>query len=53
MHDAGNSKPVLSDNLEGWGWWGWGSERRVQEGGDICIPNADSCWCMAKTITTF
>ena len=43
MHDAGNSKPVLSDNLEGWDWGGAGSERRAQEGGDICIPNVDSC----------
>ena len=25
---------------------GWG--RRVQDGGNTCIPVADSCWCMAK-----
>ena len=23
--------------------------REVQEGADICIPMADSCWCMAET----
>ena len=28
-------------NLEGWG--GEGDGRGVQEGGDICIPMADSC----------
>ena len=32
---------MLSDNLEGRGWEGDGSG--VQEGGDICIPVADSC----------
>ena len=31
-------------------WVGWGV-REVQQGGDICIPMADSCWCMAETIT--
>ena len=25
--------------------------REVQEGGDICIPMADSCWCMVETNT--
>ena len=25
------------------GWDGEGAEREVQEGGDICIPMADSC----------
>ena len=29
------------DNLEGWD--GVGGEREGQEGGDICIPVADSC----------
>ena len=29
------------DNLEGWNGVGSGSE--MQEGGDICIPMADSC----------
>ena len=32
---------MLCDNLEGWD--GVGGERKVQEGGDICIPMADSC----------
>ena len=48
MYDAGNSKPGICDNLEG--WEGEGGGRWVQEGGDMCIPMADSCWCMAKTI---
>ena len=26
-----------------------GDGREVQGGGDICIPMADSCWCMAET----
>ena len=30
---------------------GVGGEREVQEGGDICIPMTDSCWCMAETNT--
>ena len=29
---------------------GVGGGREVQEGGDICIPMADSCCCMAETI---
>ena len=33
MYDAGSPKPVFYDKLEGWGG----------KGGDICIPNADSC----------
>ena len=49
MYDAGNPKPVLCDNLEGWA--GEGGGREVQEGRDICIPMADSCRCMAETIT--
>ena len=28
-----------------------GGGREVQEGGDICIPVADSCGCMAETNT--
>ena len=36
-------------NLEGWD--GVAGERKVQEGGDIHIPMADSCWCMAETNT--
>ena len=34
----------------GVGWGGGGSE--VQNGADICIPMADSCWCMAESNTT-
>ena len=34
----------LCDDLEGWD--GLGGEREVQEGGDICISMAGSCWCM-------
>ena len=45
-YDAGNPKPMLFDNLEGWG--GEGCGRVVQEGGSTCMPVADSCWCMAK-----
>ena len=33
--------PVLCDNLEGWD--GLGCGRGIQEGGNICIPVADSC----------
>ena len=32
---------VLCDNLERWDGVGDGTE--VQEGGDICMPMADSC----------
>ena len=39
--DSGSSKPVFCDNLEVWG--GVGGGREIQEGGDICIPMADSC----------
>ena len=50
MHKAGqHPKPVLWDNLEGWG--GEGGGRGVQDLGDTCIPVANSCWCMAKTVT--
>ena len=41
--------PVLCDNLEGWGGEGGGTE--VQEGGNKCIPKADSHWCVAETNT--
>ena len=33
----------------GWDWVG--GDREVQEGGDICIPVADSCCCMAEIST--
>ena len=36
------------DNLEGWDEVGGG--REVQEGGDRCVPVADSC-CTAETNT--
>ena len=49
MYDAGNPKPVLCDNLEE--WEGEGDGKGVQEGGDMCVPSADSSWCMAKTIS--
>ena len=45
--DTGNPKPVLGDNLEGCDGEG------IQEGGDICIPMANSCCCSAKAITIF
>ena len=32
---------MFSDNLEGWD--GVRGGREVQEGGDMCIPVADSC----------
>ena len=35
------------NNLEGWN--GEGSGKEIQEGGDICTPMADSCWCWAET----
>ena len=41
---------MLCGHLEGWA--GAGGAREVQEGGDICIPVADSRWCMAETNTT-
>ena len=39
----GDPTHVLCDNLEGW--------EGVQEGGDICVPVADSWCCMAETNT--
>ena len=38
---AGSSNPVLCNNLEEWD--GVEGGREVQEGGDTCIPMADSC----------
>ena len=32
---------MLCDNLEGWS--GMGGGKKVQEGGDMCVPVADSC----------
>ena len=48
LYDAESSNPVLYDNLEGQDGVGGGKE--VQEGGDIQIPMADSCWCTAQPI---
>ena len=32
---------------------GWdGSGKEFHERGNICIPMADSCWCIAETNTT-
>ena len=42
----GNPKPALWQP----GGIGW-VERGVQEGGNTCLPLANSCWCMAKSIT--
>ena len=39
-------KQGLCNNLEGWD--GEGDGREVQEGGDICIPMADSCWYLTE-----
>ena len=39
---------MLCDNLEEWEEVGAGRE---EEGGDICIPMADSRWCMAEANT--
>ena len=46
LYDAGSSNPVLCDNLEGWD--GVRGGRKAQEGGDICMPMADSCSYMAE-----
>ena len=40
----------LCDNLEK-RWDGVGDAKEAHEGGDICIPVADQCWCMAETDT--
>ena len=42
-------KLVLCNNLEGWD--GVGGGREFPEGGDIRVPMADACWCMAETNT--
>ena len=49
MCDDGNPKQVLCDNLKGWD--GEEGGRGAQEGGDLCVLNVDSCWCVVKTIT--
>ena len=40
IYDTGHPKPVLCNNLEGWG--GEGGGREVQDGGDTCVPMTDS-----------
>ena len=47
VHEAEHPKLVLSNDPEGQG--GEESRRGVQDGGDTCIPVADSC--MAKNNT--
>ena len=42
-------KPGLCDNLEGWD--GVGGRSEIQEGRDMYVPMADSCWCVAETKT--
>ena len=44
LYDAGNSNPVLSDNLEELD--GVGGGREVQDGGDICLYIYTYCWFM-------
>ena len=39
-------KQGISINLEGWD--GEEGGREIQEGGDICTPMADSCWCLTE-----
>ena len=41
VYVAGSLNQVFWDSLEGWD--GMGGGRKVQEGGDIRIPVADSC----------
>ena len=45
----GELKLGLCNSLEGWD--GVGGGKKAEEGGDICIPMTDPCWCMAKTNT--
>ena len=49
MHEAEDPKSVLWDNPDEQG--GEGGGMGVQDGVDTCMPVANSCWCMAKTIT--
>ena len=50
LYDAGNSKPVLCDNLDKWDWVE--GKREVEKGGYLYRPMADSYWCMAEANTT-
>jgi len=42
-------KQGIHNNLE-W-WYGEGGRKEVQEGGDVGILLADSCWCLMETNT--
>ena len=44
MHEAGDSKPGIRHDPEGWD--GEGGVRWVSGWEDTCIPVADSCRCM-------
>ena len=48
MHETGRSGLVHWDDPEGWDREGGGREG---QDGDTCTPVADSCQCMAKTMT--
>ena len=48
MHETGHSKLMHWDDPEGWD--GEGGGRGIQDE-DTCASMADSCQCMAKTIT--
>ena len=48
MHETGRSGLVHWDDPEGWDGEGGGREG---QDGDTCTPVADSCQCMAKTMT--
>ena len=51
MHEAGHSKLVLWDNLEGWDGVGRMVGGGLQNAGDTCAPVADSHVCMGKRTT--
>ena len=42
-------KPGLGNTLEGWD--GEEGGREAQKGGDICVPTADPCLCLAEINT--
>ena len=46
MYKAGHSKPVLWNNLVGWG--GWGKRERCSGWKDTRAPMTDSCQYMVK-----
>ena len=48
IHEAGNLKPVLWDNPEGWRGERW---EQGSGWGDTCVPMGDSCQYMAKPTT--